>query len=190
MFLTSLKLIAFGFLLGCLAGCGLESGPLRGLMSGTVGVKNFAQAKIHFDDATEVQPDGDINNTQALANILLPGASDVHNLSPEGFLGFLGLAGAYCEQMIDTDLALPDTGGIRRALDGVIKASGVAGLNPAIRTKVLRRYTELFWRRQPTSEEEASLMEALSEAEQGGSLKQVLLVGCTIVAGGVDSLRF
>lgn len=176
------------FTLGLLLSFGLAA------QASAVSTKNFREILQFLANATGVDPQ--LQNVQQVylsVRTRLPLRGQVSELTSPAVLGATELAGVFCTQMLQNDLAQPAAN--RRAHQTIDFTQLPAALPDAALLSTVTSYAQLFWERAPTTAEldtfKASWtnLRTLSPATTEGT-KQVFRVLCTQAATSMASLIY
>jgi hypothetical protein len=174
--------------------------PVEIKAAGTAAVINNDQVMPVFSEVTGVSQNTSVG-AQTIRSFYstvqgrLPLAGTAEDVTASGLLAIEGIAGMYCSRLLTDDAAKAD--GQRRAHNGVnFGAAPATALTAGVRTQVINRYAQLFWRRPAaTAEVQQILATAMSEAlvNQGGQsaanqTRNALLVACTAALSSLDSI--
>jgi hypothetical protein len=200
--MRSAKSLVFGFSVGVaalgfgLVSCGVKDGPLQNgavVSDGSLGIRSFHNLVYSYATATGVPVSNtNVKNFYNGAKSRLSLDGNPETVSAAMLLATTALAGVFCQEFIQIDAA--KAAGARLVHNGVDFTKGQAFLTPELRLSVIQGYGELFWRRAPTAEEAAILVEALAEAEAGRAqstteLRNLLRVVCAAAASSFEAIQ-
>ena len=160
---------------------------------GTAAVRNFRETQALYSGVTGVPPNNaSVSSYYNSAKTRLPSDGNVETLSPANLLANAALAGVYCTEFIKADALVPPTD--RRAHTLIDFSMDQDSLSQAAMHDVVGKYANLFWRRTIEQDESQTVEAAMIESAQGRpksaqELKNLLLVGCTIVASSFDAIK-
>ncbi len=119
-------------------------------------LKNFMEIFASLQVSTNLKADKELNGKFLDVRELLPQHGSIDEYTTPMQLGVVKISGDFCHKRVTTDAALQD--GQRWLHHGVDFTKAPTVLNEKERLKVIYEYTDAFWQRSPTKEEETSLM--------------------------------
>ncbi len=150
-------------------------------------VKNFRQIAASFYSATGVSMnDPDVAAFVKKTETRLPQVGEIEEISSPAILAITQLAGIFCEKMIATDAAIP-LGGRRHTHSQVDFERPARLFTREVKESVVREYADLFWNREVTEEEQASLLSTFDTVAPGADTLRTLKILCTTMASSVDT---
>jgi hypothetical protein len=157
-----------------------------------ISLKNFRELAAFYSVATAVPlTEPTVKQTYQNVKARLPLRGTVDEFSSVTLLASLDLGGAFCKAMITADAALSPE--LRRAHQKIDFSKAPNDLADADIMTTTRTYANLFWGRNPTDAETASVaqsvakLKATSTATPAGT-RQLLLALCVTSATSLDAL--
>lgn len=170
---------------------GIQAADVTG---NNIALKNYRQIFASFHRMTGINVrDPEILTLRQNVLSRLPVNGEISEVSSTSVGAFMEVAGGFCKRFIDIDATRPVAQ--RRAHAKVMFNAGPKSLTAEVQAHTLREYTQIFWQRDPSAEEEEAMRRLFAATTNGApgtsdETKKVLQVVCSALAGSIESFIY